>query len=227
MERNYYIVLDTETANGYMTDGKLDLTDSMTYDIGWAVIDKKGNVYERRSFVVEEIFFGCPYLMQTAYYANKLPQYYAEIRNGSRLVKCLKSIQWYFKHDAEQYNIKAVMMHNASFDVRALNNTIRWLTNSRNRYFFPYGLKIWDTLKMSRDTICKQKTYIAFCEKYGFMTAHATPRPRATAEVLYRYITGNIDFIECHTGLEDVLIEKEIFVKCLRQHKAMRKALFD
>ena len=51
--------------------------------------------------------------------------------------------------------------------------------------------------------------------------------PRATAEILYRYITQDVDFIEDHTGLEDVLIEKEIFVRCMKQHKKMRKGAFE
>jgi hypothetical protein len=59
------------------------------------------------------------------------------------------------------------------------------------------------------------------------MTNHATPRPRATAEILYRYISGEDNFIESHTGLEDVMIEKEIFAKCMAQHKPMRKKLFE
>jgi hypothetical protein len=49
------------------------------------------------------------------------------------------------------------------------------------------------------------------------MTNHQTPRPRLTAEVLYRYITGDNSFIESHTGLEDVTIEKEIFLKCMEK----------
>ena len=58
--------------------------------------------------------------------------------------------------------------------------------------------------------------------------AHVTKsgRPQATAEILYRYISGDDDFIESHTGLEDVMIEKEIFVHCMRQHKPMRKKCF-
>ena len=51
------------------------------------------------------------------------------------------------------------------------------------------------------------------------MTAHKASRPQAKAEVLYRYISGNDSFIEKHTGLEDVMIEKEIFTKCIIQHK--------
>ena len=39
-------------------------------------------------------------------------------------------------------------------------------------------------------------------------------------------ITMDTTFIESHTGLEDVLIEKEIFVRCMRQHKKMKKSIF-
>ena len=52
------------------------------------------------------------------------------------------------------------------------------------------------------------------------MTNHATPRPRFTAEVLWRYISKNNDFVESHTGLKDVEIEKEIFTKCLEALRA-------
>ena len=41
------------------------------------------------------------------------------------------------------------------------------------------------------------------------------------------FISGNNEFEESHTGLEDVLIEAEIMFYCFRQHKPMRKALFE
>ena len=46
--KNYYIVLDTETANG--------LDDPLTYDIGFAVIDKKGKVVIPFRFVKAKSF---------------------------------------------------------------------------------------------------------------------------------------------------------------------------
>ena len=58
------------------------------------------------------------------------------------------------------------------------------------------------------------------------MTKHKIPRPRVTAEVLYRYITKDVDFIESHTGIEDVMIEKEIFAYCIKQKKKMVRKLF-
>ena len=50
---------------------------------------------------------------------------------------------------------------------------------------------------------------------------------KLTAEVIFRFITKNNDFVENHTGLEDVLIEKEILAYCYKQHKKMRKKLWE
>jgi DNA polymerase III epsilon subunit-like protein len=126
----------------------------------------------------------------------------------------------------EKYRVVAVVAHNALFDYSATNATQRYITKSKYRYFFPYGTVFYDTLKMAQDTICKQKSYINYCFENGYVTKHKNPRPRATAEIIYRYITGQHDFSEAHTGLEDVLIEAKIFAHCMRQHKKMRKNLF-
>ena len=81
-------------------------------------------------------------------------------------------------------------------------------------------------MKMAHDTICKTKGYRSWCEEHGFMTKHKTPRPQEKAETIYRYLIGDETFEESHTGLEDVMIEKEIFAHCMRQHKSMRKLAF-
>ena len=224
--KSYFIGLDTETCNSYTTaDGKLELKDSLVYDIGWAVCDKKGNILVERSYIVREIFFGMREQMKTAYYAKKLPRYYDDIANGSRVVASLWEIRKQLRADYQEWNIKAIFAHNANFDYRALNNTVRYCSGSACRYFYPYGAELWDTLKMSK-VITQQKSYRKFCEINNYMTNHNTPRPRATAEILYRYISGNTDFIESHTGLEDVKIETKIFAHCIRQHKKMNKLLF-
>ena len=46
-KKKYLIGIDTETCNGLMdTDGKLDLSQSLVYDIGWQVTDKKGKSFK-------------------------------------------------------------------------------------------------------------------------------------------------------------------------------------
>ena len=214
--KNYFIVFDTETANG--------LDDPIVYDIGGAVVDKKGNVYETFSFVIYEVFCEMKDLMKSAYYAEKIPMYEKQIANGERKIVKYSTAKKYINELARKYNIKAMVAHNARFDYRSTTKTQRYLTKSKYRWFIPYGVELWDTMKMANDTICKQVHYKEFCYSNGYLTKNG--RVRKTAEILYKYISGEHDFIEEHTGLADVMIEKEIFAHCIRQHKPMRKLAF-
>lgn len=228
MQKNKYLIgIDTETSNSLIDENdKLDLTQSLVYDIGWQVIDKKGKVYKKRSYVVAEIFLDKE-LMNTAYFKEKIPQYWEDIKAGRRVLKTLLNIRRQFMFDRKKYNASVVFAHNALFDWRALNNTLRFVTGSKYRYFFPRSVEIWDTLKMSRDVFGKKKEYTLFCDKHGFKTNHRVPQNRFTAEILYRFISGNCDFVESHTGLEDVEIESIILVYCLKSKMEMRRLLFD
>lgn len=219
--------VDTETCNS-LTDenGKLDLSQSLVYDIGWQVLNKKGRPIKERSYVVYEIFTN-ETLMDSAYYKDKIPQYWEDIKSGKRQLKRFRNIYFQFLADRKKYSCDVVFAHNAFFDYNALNNTMRYLTKSKYRYFFPYKLEIWDTLKMANDVFGTSPKYFRFCEQNGYMTNHKTPRPRMTAEVLYRYISKDPEFLESHTGLEDVKIETQILLRCLKSRKKMRKTLFN
>ena len=212
--RSYFLTIDTETAN--------NMDNPFVFDIGGAIHDKQGNVMETFSFIVREVFYGMPDLMAECFYQSKLPMYRAQIEQGFRQVKSWYEVRTHVHKLCDKYSVKAIIAHNMQFDYRSTNTTQRYLTYSKYRYFFPKDVPLWDTLSMARDTIVKQKTYIRFCENNGYCTKNG--KPRATAEILYRYITNNVDFTESHTGLEDVLIEKEIFVKCIRQHKKMKRS---
>ena len=207
-----FIVIDTETTNS--------IDDPLCYDVGFAVVDILGNVYENYSFVVADIFLDKE-LMSYAYFADKIPQYWEDIKKGKRELKTFFNIKKVFTDCVKRNNVKIILAHNARFDYRSLNLTQRFLTSSKYRFFFPFGVEIWDTLKMSRTVLNNIDEYSEFCYTNDYLTKRLCKR--FTAEIIYRFITGNNDFEESHTGLEDVLIEKEIFVKCMAQHKKMRK----
>lgn len=222
---NYRIVIDTETAPLDRDLAEVTPSNMFVYDIGWAVVDKRGNVYRTRSFVNADIFLEERDLMKSAYYAEKIPRYWEDLKNGSRELKRFYNIRKIFLEDVAEFGVTEVYAHNMRFDYGTLNNTERWLTKSAYRYFFPYGMEICDTLKMARDVIGKMPTYRKFCEENGYKTKNN--QLRFTAEILYRFITKDNEFVEKHTGLEDVLIEKEILAYCFRQHKKMRKLLYE
>lgn len=212
-KKNYYLVIDTETANG--------LEQPLVYDVGFAIIDKKGNIYETFSYIVYDIFCQMKDLMQTAYYAEKISQYEQDLKDGKRIIATFDTIRRKVWEILAKYQITAVIAHNARFDLNALNTTQRYLTKSKYRYFFPYNTQIWDSLAMAKSTIAKQVIYKMWCKERGYITRNG--QPRLTAEILYRFITHDETFNESHTALEDVLIELLIFVRCVRQHKAMQR----
>ena len=213
-----YIVIDTETCNS--------LDDALVYDIGGCVIDNTGKVYETFSFVIAETYIGMKDVMQTAYYAEKLPKYETALRNGERKMIRIFTAKKIIRELCEKYNVRAIMAHNMRFDYNALNTTIRYFSKSKVRFFFPYGIELWDTMKMATDTVCKTDKYKKFCLENGYVYGKNNT-VRRTAEILYRYITGNNVFNEEHQGLDDTLIEKEIFVYCTSRKKKMRRKLFD
>lgn len=223
MKRNYYLTLDTETCPLVKMD-KVDPWQMFVYDVGGAIVDKKGNVYETFSYVISDIFQAETDLMKSSYYADKLPQYVQDLSSGKRQMVSFYTARKTIFDLCDKYEVKAIIAHNARFDYGALTNTQRWLTKSKYRSFLPKSVPLWDTQKMARDTICKQPTYKKWCEQTGNLTK--TGRVKESAEALYRYITCQDDFNESHTALEDVLIEKEIFAKCIAQHKKMRKEAF-
>lgn len=221
---SYKIVLDTETAPCDKDFEGVSAWNMFVYDCGWAVVDKRGKVYRTRSFVNADIFLGEKNLMKSAYYANKIPNYWDEIKDGKRILTSFYNIRKTLMDDIEEFEVSEVYAHNARFDYGSLTNTQRWETKSKYRYFFPKNVTICDTLKMARQVIANTPSYQSFCHNNDYLTKAG--KVQLKAETIYRYITGETEFSENHTGLEDTLIEKEIMAYCYRKHKKMDGRLF-
>ena len=211
--KNYKLVLDVETANSQ--------EQPFVYDIGFAVVDNKGNIYEEKSFIIRDIFILEKELMKSAYYAVKVPKYWVDIKEGKRQVVDFMLMRWIVLETMKKYNIKTVCAYNASFDINALNTTIRWLTKSAKRYFFPFGTKVECIWSMCCSVLYIQKSYQKMAKENGWVSEKGYIKTKA--EQGYNYLHNTTDFEESHTGLEDVKIEIELMARCLRQHKKMEK----
>lgn len=220
--KKYFMVLDTETCPIDREIEGVSNKNMLAYDIGYCVVDKKGNVYKTGSYIVSDVFFGEFYeKLQSAYYSHKIPNYMKEIANGSRVVKTWEQISFILKETLKEYNISVVVAHNAMFDFGVLQTTKEYL--QKRFSLLPY-IEWWDTLKMAKSVLGNMPTYKRFCQDNGYITKSG--QPRYTAEIITRYITKDKSFTESHTGLEDTLIEKDILAYCIKQHKKMDKLLF-
>ena len=212
-KKKKYLVIDVETANS--------MDDPLVYDIGLAVCDNSGKIYCTRSYIVKEIFFGEAQMMKSAYYAAKIPQYKEGILRGEYYVAPFLHIWDSIRRIMKLYNIKTVMAYNCNFDRKALNTTLRFITKSRYRYFFPFETEFNCIWNMSCQVLYSQKKFCKAALSNGWISEKGNLQ--TSAEIGKRYISSSIDFTEKHTGLEDVLIEVELFAACVKKHKAMNR----
>ena len=198
------MIIDTETTN--------DIDCPIVYDVGFEVFDLCGNTFASESFVNADVFLDKS-LMESAYFAEKIPAYWDDIQNGKRRLAKWSTIKRSIRQICEAYGVRYVCAHNAMFDNRALNTTQRLITTSKYRYFLPYGVEWLDTLKMARQILKNDSAYGEFCYNNEYLTSRGVRR--YTAEIIYRFLSGDNSFEESHTGLEDVKIERKIFEFCL------------
>lgn len=200
------LVIDTETANS--------VEQPLPYDVGYAIVDTEtGEILTEKSFVVAEIFFDKE-LMKGAYFAEKIPQYWNDIKEGKRTVKSICNIRKEIQADMKKYNVTKVGAYNMGFDNRATKNDIRYISGSLIKWFFPFGTEFFCIWNMACTSILNTENYVRFALDNGFVSEHNNIQ--TSAESAYRYLKNEIDFMESHTGLEDVKIEIEILLAVLR-----------
>lgn len=233
--KNYYIVLDTEGLG--LNDSKNKIYGRQkSYDIGYVIIDKKGNIQKEYNSLVEEIF-GDDELMSTAYFADKIPLYEYMIDNKEIKLKSFQKIINELKRDIKKYNIKGILAYNVNYDIVALAETAQYvlqdcprltfetLANGKYRPQFEkllqkvLGTKIefYDIWTMATNTLCKQKTFLAnakFTKNGNIIT---------NAETVYNYVNDTEDFVEEHTALSDAIIESEILARIFANGCGLQK----
>jgi len=223
--KKYFLVFDTETTT---LDKDNNSSKPLIYDIGFAVCDKTGKIYESYNYIVENIY-GSP-AMNNAFYGSKRPWYDEQIKNGSIQVRSFGQILFNLNKVMNRYPNITISAYNLSFDLRALEATAN-LTNQKRykgniRSLFDRDFEIQDIWAMAVESIyLPQKGYKRFIDLNDLYTEKGNPR--SSAEVGYRYMHNDSEFIEDHTALSDVYIEVEILVHALRQHKKYSKGIFE
>lgn len=201
------LMIDTETTN--------DIDCPIVYDVGYQIFTLADGVLCEKSFVNADVFLDAD-LMASAFFADKISSYWDDIKAERRVLKKWRNIKKELAADCKKFGVEIACAHNARFDNKSLNTTQRYITTSKNRYFLPFGIEWWDTLKMARQVLKEVEEYTTFCWENEYLTKNM--RIRYTAEIIYKWLSGNADFEESHTGLEDVKIERVIFEYCMNKN---------
>ena len=192
------VVFDTETTS---------LDKPFVYNIGYVIGDTDGNVLLRRDFVVEQIWHNLP-LFSTAYYAEKRSLYIESMRARKTSLDKFGYICQRMIRDFREYSVERAFAYNSPFDEKVFDFNCDWFKCNNPFDNIPIVDIRGFAIKYLVDSM-----YKGFCDENEYFTD--TGNYSTTAEIMYRFISGNKDFIEDHTALSDSEIEFKILLACL------------
>lgn len=209
-----FLVLDVE---GY--------SDCRPYDLGFIVTDKNGTEHEAHSVGILPACYENleRRLERLANPAMETPNEMAhrnireimtETDGKYLVVRDIDKLYYAFLGVIEKHDIKRIWAYNCAFDRGALNR----LFGDERFSIIDKRMQFCDIIPAITHTHLLSADYINFCKENGFVTAKGNIK--TTAEIVFRYLSGNIAFEEAHTGLEDVRIEKQILLKAMEKTKS-------
>ncbi len=125
MGKKFYLVLDCETATlpfaNEIAQGdadrkkKIAIARPLIYDIGWVICDRRGEIYDKKQFLIAETF-AVPSVFNTAYYAEKRPIYLEMLKRGETIIKPWQEVVEILIEDMNK--VDSVGAFNSMFDFK-------------------------------------------------------------------------------------------------------------
>ena len=153
-----YMVVDTETATLPMANEiangdperkkRIAIAKPLVYDIGWTICDRRGNIYEKKQFLIAETF-AVPAVFNTAYYADKRPIYIEMLKRGETTIKPWRDVMEIFVSDLAR--VDAVGAFNSMFDFKkAIPFTELYINELYGNDFFNWEkIQRWSCTKIA------------------------------------------------------------------------------
>ena len=193
------VIFDTETTS---------LEKPFCYNIGYVIVNSDNwETITKKSYVVEQVWHNLP-LFSSAYYADKRPIYVSAMKAKKTIMDKFGYICQKMIRDFRLYNVEYAYAYNSSFDEKVFNFNCDWYKCNN-----PFdNIPIYDIRGFAHRFLVN-RDYKDFCDKLELYTE--TGNYSTTAETMYKYISGNTDFIEAHTALDDSIIEAIILWNCV------------
>lgn len=197
------VVFDTETTN---------LEKPFCYNIGYVIYDTdQKQILAKKDFVVEQVWHN-PMLFTTAYYANKREMYVNRMRARQTVMDKFGYICQIMLRDFKAFNVEIAYAYNSPFDIKVFEYNCDWF--KCNNPFDNIAIK--DIRAFVHNSIAINNHFKQWCEHNERFTESGNYS--TTAETIYQYVSGNLEFEEEHTALADSLIELDILNYCVNQY---------
>lgn len=203
INENRFLVFDTETQG---------VENKLVYDLGYLIVNRHGDVFAGRRFLVKEIITN-PDIMADAFYHRKIYTNYIPMLDSSRvpMLASWSDIALTMRRDIRRYNVNVLTAYNLLFDLAAMRATSQHVGYSGTVLTSrPTLLDLWLFACLHLFT---RPTYKRMADREGWKSDAGNYR--TTAEHAYRYLTLDYNYAEPHTALEDSEIEAYILNRLL------------
>lgn len=209
LNKRIIAVIDTEAAPVVHGLDKVMGSAMRVYDFGYIIKDKyTPETYVERSIAVTD-YYHLSRLMDSAYYAEKLPQYRAGTMAGGEWEPMnFADMRRQFLADCRAHGVTEVWAYNAKFDRDTLNASIADVSSDVCRYFLPYGMAEWRDIWPLAQLITGTKRYNEWCYEHGFYGD--TGIAKTNVDTIIKYLTDDLELTERHTALDDAKHEAAI-----------------
>lgn len=225
------------------------ITKPLIYDLGWKIIDRNGNVYNSENFLISEVFsvpsiFDTAYYAEKRpIYLEKLRNNEIILTDWQTAMtafiadlEVVEAVGAYnsmfdFKKALPFTELYINKLYSPDFHnwMAWQEKSCEWLANGgkvtgRNEFdeavftFRGQHYPMFDIWGLSCKHILNCDEYKAMCVANDWATASGKYF-KTSAETAFRFFSGDTDFIEAHTAIDDVTIEAALFAEIVKRTK--------
>ncbi len=200
-KKKVYCVFDTET---------IGIDKKWIYDLGMVISTNRGkDILHRKRWIIKEVM-EVPNIEKMAYYGSKMRTFYKGLPKIP-----FSQAKEEFNNILQKFKVDTIVAYNLQFDMAAIKETLE-LTNNGKK-FLKQKMEYFDLWNAACDSIFQKRDFKKKAIENGWMSDAGNYR--TNAQVCYQYITGDYQFVETHTALEDANIETRILQEVLKQKK--------
>lgn len=225
------------------------ITKPLIYDLGWKIVDRNGTVYNRMNFLISEIFsvpsvFDTAYYAdKRPIYLEKLKSGEITLANWETAITALladleivEAVGAYnsmfdFKKALPFTELYISQLYSPNFHnwLAWQEKSCEWLAEGGKatgqtefeESIFRFRGKVYplfDLWGLTCQHILNCDEYKQMCIDNKWETASGKYF-KTSAETAYRFLSGNTDFDEAHTAIDDCDIESQLFAEIVKRTK--------